>query len=161
MSALRYLCVYIWRVAQYNATPHLPFMAECNIDQYIREVAQESHLHREQEINHHHHHNHNHHSWQLKEEMEEIFLSPSSSSSSDSSLLTFASSSSSSQLPLLSLNHVSFVCQSVRRSVRFYEEVLGFVLIKRPSSFDFEGAWYICSSIHSFFHSSRILCVYF
>ncbi|KAK1300775.1 hypothetical protein QJS10_CPB13g01184 [Acorus calamus] len=44
-------------------------------------------------------------------------------------------------LPLLSLNHVSFVCQSVRRSVRFYEEVLGFVLIKRPSSFKFEGAW--------------------
>ncbi|CAI9103775.1 OLC1v1002326C2 [Oldenlandia corymbosa var. corymbosa] len=44
-------------------------------------------------------------------------------------------------LPLLSLNHVSFVCKSVRKSVRFYEEVLGFVLIKRPSSFTFEGAW--------------------
>ncbi|CAI9103773.1 OLC1v1002324C1 [Oldenlandia corymbosa var. corymbosa] len=77
--------------------------------------------------------------------MEEMLLSSGSSS--------FASSSSSSsadvdqrlkqqtQLPLLSLNHVSFVCKSVRKSVRFYEEVLGFVLIKRPSSFTFEGAW--------------------
>ncbi|KAH1099249.1 hypothetical protein J1N35_016170 [Gossypium stocksii] len=44
-------------------------------------------------------------------------------------------------LPLLSLNHVSFVCKSVSKSVRFYEKVLGFVLIKRPSSFNFEGAW--------------------
>ncbi|CAK7357113.1 unnamed protein product [Dovyalis caffra] len=41
----------------------------------------------------------------------------------------------------LSLNHVSFVCKSVPESVKFYEEVLGFVLIKRPSSFKFEGAW--------------------
>ncbi|KAF8019312.1 hypothetical protein BT93_G0096 [Corymbia citriodora subsp. variegata] len=57
-----------------------------------------------------------------------------------------SSSSSSSlheqpKLPLFSLNHVSFVCKSVAESVRFYESVLGFVLIKRPSSFDFEGAW--------------------
>ncbi|KAK6121346.1 hypothetical protein DH2020_044918 [Rehmannia glutinosa] len=44
-------------------------------------------------------------------------------------------------MPLLSLNHVSFVCKSVKKSVQFYEQVLGFVLIKRPSSFDFEGAW--------------------
>jgi len=44
-------------------------------------------------------------------------------------------------LPLLSLNHVSYVCKSLTKSVRFYEEVLGFVMIKRPSSFDFEGAW--------------------
>ncbi|KAK2446934.1 putative lactoylglutathione lyase [Trifolium repens] len=44
-------------------------------------------------------------------------------------------------LPLLSLNHVSFVCRSVQESVKFYENVLGFVLIKRPSSFKFEGAW--------------------
>ncbi|KAL3620824.1 Glyoxylase I 4 [Castilleja foliolosa] len=44
-------------------------------------------------------------------------------------------------LPLLSLNHVSYVCKSVRKSVEFYEQVLGFVLIQRPSSFDFEGAW--------------------
>ncbi|KAK1261293.1 hypothetical protein QJS04_geneDACA001052 [Acorus gramineus] len=44
-------------------------------------------------------------------------------------------------LPLLSLNHVSFLCKSVRGSVKFYQEVLGFILIKRPSSFKFEGAW--------------------
>ncbi|CAL8998179.1 unnamed protein product [Prunus brigantina] len=48
---------------------------------------------------------------------------------------------SSSKLPQLCLNHVSFVCKSVSKSVRFYEQVLGFVLIKRPSSFKFEGAW--------------------
>ncbi|KVI11052.1 uncharacterized protein LOC112507766 [Cynara cardunculus var. scolymus] len=45
------------------------------------------------------------------------------------------------QFPLLSLNHVSFICKSVSRSVKFYQEVLGFVLIRRPSSFDFQGAW--------------------
>ncbi|GMI74381.1 hypothetical protein HRI_001107400 [Hibiscus trionum] len=50
-------------------------------------------------------------------------------------------SSSNTTLPLLSLNHVSFVCKSVSTSVRFYQQVLGFVLIKRPSSFSFEGAW--------------------
>ncbi|XP_039037912.1 metallothiol transferase FosB-like isoform X2 [Hibiscus syriacus] len=50
-------------------------------------------------------------------------------------------SNSKTALPLLCLNHVSFVCRSVSRSVRFYEQVLGFVLIKRPSSFNFEGAW--------------------
>ncbi|KAK1303912.1 hypothetical protein QJS10_CPB11g00898 [Acorus calamus] len=44
-------------------------------------------------------------------------------------------------LPLLSLNHVSFVCKSVIDSAKFYQDVLGFVLIKRPSSFKFEGAW--------------------
>ncbi|XP_004509342.1 glyoxylase I 4-like [Cicer arietinum] len=44
-------------------------------------------------------------------------------------------------LPLLSLNHVSLLCRSVLHSMRFYEEVLGFVLIKRPSSFKFNGAW--------------------
>ncbi|KAL0348228.1 UNVERIFIED_CONTAM: hypothetical protein Sangu_1050600 [Sesamum angustifolium] len=44
-------------------------------------------------------------------------------------------------LPMLSLNHVSFLCKSVKKSVQFYEQVLGFGLIKRPSSFDFEGAW--------------------
>uniref|UniRef100_A0A6N2K8G9 VOC domain-containing protein n=1 Tax=Salix viminalis TaxID=40686 RepID=A0A6N2K8G9_SALVM len=41
----------------------------------------------------------------------------------------------------LSLNHVSFVCKSVPESVKFYDDVLGFVLIKRPSSFKSEGAW--------------------
>ncbi|MED6143144.1 Glyoxylase I 4, variant 2 [Stylosanthes scabra] len=42
---------------------------------------------------------------------------------------------------LLALNHVSFVCKSVSESVKFYENVLGFLLIKRPSSFNFQGAW--------------------
>lgn len=51
------------------------------------------------------------------------------------------------KLSFLSLNHVSYVCKSVEKSVQFYEKVLGFVLIKRPSSFDFEGAWYIYSSL--------------
>ncbi|KAI3972931.1 hypothetical protein MKX01_019589 [Papaver californicum] len=44
-------------------------------------------------------------------------------------------------MPLLSLNHVSYLCKSISTSVRFYEQVLGFVLIKRPSSFKFQGAW--------------------
>ncbi|KAJ8631517.1 hypothetical protein MRB53_024840 [Persea americana] len=44
-------------------------------------------------------------------------------------------------LPLLSLNHVSFLCKSVSDTAKFYQEVLGFMLIKRPSSFNFEGAW--------------------
>ncbi|KAI3861541.1 hypothetical protein MKW98_000493 [Papaver atlanticum] len=48
---------------------------------------------------------------------------------------------SNSALPLLSLNHVSYLCKSVTESAKFYQEILGFVLIKRPSSFQFEGAW--------------------
>ncbi|OAY39747.1 uncharacterized protein LOC110623978 [Manihot esculenta] len=52
-----------------------------------------------------------------------------------------ASASTNRTMPILSLNHVSFVCKSVPESVKFYEDVLGFVLIKRPSSFNFEGAW--------------------
>ncbi|KAM7263884.1 hypothetical protein ACFE04_001567 [Oxalis oulophora] len=48
---------------------------------------------------------------------------------------------SESSLPLLSLNHISLSCRSVWNSVRFYEDTLGFVLIKRPSSFNFNGAW--------------------
>lgn len=55
--------------------------------------------------------------------------------------LSSSTSTSPTTLPLLSLNHVSFVCKSVSESVKFYEQVLGFVLIKRPSSFKFEGAW--------------------
>ncbi|KAL6557605.1 hypothetical protein OROMI_017955 [Orobanche minor] len=43
--------------------------------------------------------------------------------------------------PLMALNHVSRVCRSVKESVEFYTEVLGFVLIERPGSFDFDGAW--------------------
>ncbi|KAL1828315.1 hypothetical protein DCAR_0207519 [Daucus carota subsp. sativus] len=49
--------------------------------------------------------------------------------------------SSKPEVPLLALNHVSYVCKSLPTSVKFYQDVLGFVLVKRPSSFDFEGAW--------------------
>ncbi|KAJ1702180.1 hypothetical protein LUZ63_001959 [Rhynchospora breviuscula] len=44
-------------------------------------------------------------------------------------------------LPLSSLNHLSFSCMSVENSVKFFREVLGFELIKRPASLNFEGAW--------------------
>lgn len=44
-------------------------------------------------------------------------------------------------LSLKSLNHVSLVCRSIEDSIKFYENVLGFVRVKRPGSFDFNGAW--------------------
>lgn len=44
-------------------------------------------------------------------------------------------------LPLTSLNHISLVCRSVKESINFYENVLGFVPVKRPGSFNFDGAW--------------------
>ncbi|CAN6326842.1 unnamed protein product [Urochloa humidicola] len=44
-------------------------------------------------------------------------------------------------LPLASLNHISLVCRSVEESLSFYTDVLGFVPIRRPGSFDFDGAW--------------------
>ncbi|CAK9197538.1 unnamed protein product [Sphagnum troendelagicum] len=44
-------------------------------------------------------------------------------------------------LGLTSLNHVSRNCADLNKSVQFYEIVLGFVPIKRPGSFDFDGAW--------------------
>jgi catechol 2,3-dioxygenase-like lactoylglutathione lyase family enzyme len=31
----------------------------------------------------------------------------------------------------------------VEASLRFYTDVLGFVPIRRPGSFDFDGAWYV------------------
>ncbi|XP_051123699.1 glyoxylase I 4 isoform X2 [Andrographis paniculata] len=43
--------------------------------------------------------------------------------------------------PIMALNHVSRVCRSVAESVDFYSKILGFVLIERPESFDFDGAW--------------------
>eukprot|EP00252_Welwitschia_mirabilis_P010513 TRINITY_DN2381_c0_g1_i2.p1 TRINITY_DN2381_c0_g1~~TRINITY_DN2381_c0_g1_i2.p1 ORF type:complete len:200 (+),score=29.65 TRINITY_DN2381_c0_g1_i2:359-958(+) len=44
-------------------------------------------------------------------------------------------------LPLTALNHISLVCRSIDESMDFYEDVLGFVPVKRPGSFDFDGAW--------------------
>lgn len=44
-------------------------------------------------------------------------------------------------LPLASLNHISIVCRSVEKSLNFYMNVLGFIPIRRPGSFDFSGAW--------------------
>nr|GMC67756.1 lactoylglutathione lyase-like [Ipomoea batatas] len=44
-------------------------------------------------------------------------------------------------LPLLSLNHVSILVKDVWDSVRFYEDILGFCSVKRPSSLNFRGAW--------------------
>lgn len=57
-------------------------------------------------------------------------------------------------LPLQTLNHLSLVCSDPSkyvlfsmhgfipsRSLRFYRDVLGFVEVRRPSSFDFSGHW--------------------
>ncbi|CAD6239964.1 unnamed protein product [Miscanthus lutarioriparius] len=44
-------------------------------------------------------------------------------------------------LPLTALNHISVVCRCLESSLRFYRDVLGFVPIRRPGSFDFDGAW--------------------
>ncbi|CAL4978151.1 unnamed protein product [Urochloa decumbens] len=44
-------------------------------------------------------------------------------------------------LPLAALNHISVVCRSLQGSVHFYRDVLGFIPIRRPGSFDFDGAW--------------------
>ncbi|XP_044486903.1 metallothiol transferase FosB-like [Mangifera indica] len=44
-------------------------------------------------------------------------------------------------LHLKSLNHVSLVCRSVEESIDFYQNVLGFSPIRRPGSFNFDGAW--------------------
>ncbi|XP_074556845.1 glyoxylase I 4-like [Curcuma longa] len=44
-------------------------------------------------------------------------------------------------LPLTSLNHISILCKSVESSLLFFQNVLGFVPIRRPSSFTFDGAW--------------------
>jgi catechol 2,3-dioxygenase-like lactoylglutathione lyase family enzyme len=73
-------------------------------------------------------------------------------------------------LPLASLNHISIVCRSVEASLRFYADVLGFVPIRRPGSFDFDGAWCVrgrllnrvyqlhaCSALPSFFHLPSLI----
>lgn len=58
-------------------------------------------------------------------------------------IISWSSVPAKQEVPLLALNHVSYVCKSLPTSVQFYQDVLGFVLVKRPSSFDFEGAWYV------------------
>ncbi|KAJ7962876.1 Metallothiol transferase fosB [Quillaja saponaria] len=44
-------------------------------------------------------------------------------------------------LHLTSLNHISHVCRSVEESMDFYQNILGFVPVRRPGSFRFDGAW--------------------
>ncbi|XP_009802082.1 glyoxylase I 4-like [Nicotiana tabacum] len=44
-------------------------------------------------------------------------------------------------LALTSLNHISLVCRSVEQSIEFYKNILGFVPVRRPGSFNFNGAW--------------------
>ncbi|XAR50565.1 hypothetical protein NMG60_11004920 [Bertholletia excelsa] len=44
-------------------------------------------------------------------------------------------------LHLTSLNHISLVCTSVEKSIEFYQNILGFVPVRRPGSFNFNGAW--------------------
>ncbi|KAF5933182.1 hypothetical protein HYC85_029353 [Camellia sinensis] len=44
-------------------------------------------------------------------------------------------------LRLTSLNHISLVCRSLQKSIDFYTNVLGFVPVRRPNSFNFDGAW--------------------
>ncbi|CAI0389647.1 unnamed protein product [Linum tenue] len=51
------------------------------------------------------------------------------------------SSISNNPLQLKSLNHISVACRSLERSLEFYQNVLGFFPIRRPGSFNFDGAW--------------------
>nr|AFK34097.1 unknown [Medicago truncatula] len=44
-------------------------------------------------------------------------------------------------LHLKSVNHISLICRSVEESIDFYQNVPGFFPIRRPGSFDFDGAW--------------------
>ncbi|KAE9588020.1 hypothetical protein Lal_00003275 [Lupinus albus] len=44
-------------------------------------------------------------------------------------------------LHLKSVNHISLNCASVEQSMNFYQNVLGFFPIRRPGSFNFDGAW--------------------
>ncbi|KAK7261911.1 hypothetical protein RIF29_28235 [Crotalaria pallida] len=44
-------------------------------------------------------------------------------------------------LHLKSVNHISLICASVEESMNFYQNVLGFFPIRRPGSFNFDGAW--------------------
>lgn len=44
-------------------------------------------------------------------------------------------------LPLRALNHVSLCVRDVAKSAAFYAQVLGFVEVRRPACFDFDGSW--------------------
>lgn len=46
-------------------------------------------------------------------------------------------------LRLTSINHISRVCEDVAKSKAFYENILGFIEIRRPSQLedDFAGSW--------------------
>ncbi|XP_026396916.1 uncharacterized protein LOC113291616, partial [Papaver somniferum] len=44
-------------------------------------------------------------------------------------------------LPITSMNHISLICRSAKKSLDFYQNVLGFLPIRRPASFKFHGAW--------------------
>jgi catechol 2,3-dioxygenase-like lactoylglutathione lyase family enzyme len=50
-------------------------------------------------------------------------------------------SSSQESLPLTELNHVSYICGDLDKSIAFYRDILGFQEIKRPSSLRFPGQW--------------------
>lgn len=59
---------------------------------------------------------------------------------------------SSGPLSLSGLNHISRVCQDIVKAVDFYEHVLNFVPIRRPSSFEFGGAWLFNPTLGVGFH---------
>eukprot|EP00955_Chlamydomonas_euryale_P066838 359660-Chlamydomonas_euryale.AAC.6 len=44
------------------------------------------------------------------------------------------------RVPVRCLNHVSRVCADVEKAAAFYRD-LGFSDCRRPTSFDFDGAW--------------------
>jgi hypothetical protein len=46
-----------------------------------------------------------------------------------------------SPLKLQSLNHISRACNDVEETALWYQRVLGFVKIERPSSLNCEGIW--------------------
>ena len=50
-------------------------------------------------------------------------------------------SSEVSPLPISSISHLSRVVKEVEKTSAFYANVLGFVPVRRPSSFEFEGSW--------------------
>ena len=47
----------------------------------------------------------------------------------------------SSPLPLRGLNHVSLCVRDVAASAAFYQDILGFQEVRRPSCFEFDGSW--------------------